>query len=285
MTKTSAAGVPATLLRRLRRAKGFVFDQDGTLVLGDRRNHGLKALPGAVRFLQTLAARGIPFVTLTNGTVRTPESYVAELSAAGFPVRPEVVFTPSVVAADYLSRRHHENVMVFGGDGIHLPFRQSGLNTSRPMDGQRVDAVFVGWARDFTMDDLEAACNAVWHGARLYTASTSPFFATAHGRAIGTSRAICAVITSLTGKRPTVLGKPSQHALRFAARRLGVPAADLAIVGDDPVLEPPMARKGGALAIGVQSGLARRADFMRQPTARRAHLVVDDLAELLRLYD
>lgn len=287
MTVTSRAGngISGALLARLRRVRGFVFDQDGTLVLGDRRNHGLRPLPGAIEFLDRLSARGIPFVTLTNGTVRTPESYVGELRAAGFPLRAEIVFTPSVVAADYLARRKLQRVMVFGGEGIHLPFQASGIETSRPAERREVDAVFVGWARDFTMEDLEAACHAVWSGAKLYTASSSRFFATAEGRAIGTSRAICAVITSLTGRRPTILGKPSAHALRFVAQRLGLEPRHIAVVGDDPALEPPMARRGGALAIAVQSGLAKRPDFLRAPANQRPHLVLDDLAELMRLYD
>ena len=286
MTVTSRAGngISSTLLARLRRVRGFVFDQDGTLVLGDRRNHGLRPLPGAIEFLDRLSARGIPFVTLTNGTVRTPESYVGELRAAGFPLHSEIVFTPSVVAADYLARRKLHRVMVFGGEGIHLPFQSAGIETSRPMERSAVDAVFVGWARDFTMEDLEAACHAVWSGAKLYTASSSRFFATAEGRAIGTSRAICAVITSLTGRRPTILGKPSTHALRFVAQRLGLEPRHIAVVGDDPALEPPMARRGGALAIAVQSGLAKRPDFLRAPMNQRPHLVLDDLAELMRLY-
>ena len=35
-------------LARLRAVRGFLFDMDGTLVLGDRRNHGLRPLPGAL---------------------------------------------------------------------------------------------------------------------------------------------------------------------------------------------------------------------------------------------
>jgi len=84
-----------------------------------------------------------------------------------------------------------------------------------------------------TFDALEAACHAVWGGARLYSASQALYFATATGRAIGTSRAITAMIRSVTGCTVHVIGKPSLDALRAARRRLGVPMADLAVVGDD----------------------------------------------------
>ncbi|HSG63411.1 MAG TPA: hypothetical protein VLD39_00350, partial [Gammaproteobacteria bacterium] len=74
-------------LERLRTSRGFVFDLDGTLVLGDRRNQGLKPLPGAIELIGHLGKRGVPFVCMTNGTVRTPEQYVVKLAGLGFAVR------------------------------------------------------------------------------------------------------------------------------------------------------------------------------------------------------
>ena len=34
------------------------------------------------------------------------------------------------------------------------------------------------------MKDIEAACQAIWGGAKMYVASDVPFFATKHGRNI-----------------------------------------------------------------------------------------------------
>jgi ribonucleotide monophosphatase NagD (HAD superfamily) len=146
-----------------------------------------------------------------------------------------------------------------------------------------VDAVFVGWFREFTMSHLEAACQAVWSGAALYSASETPFFAAAGGRALGTSRAISAMIRSITGCRLTVTGKPSLDALRAAAARLGVPARDLVVVGDDPLLEVPMAHRGHALAVAVQTGLAGPDAYDQLPPAKRPHLHLRGVSELLAL--
>jgi NagD protein len=93
--------------------------------------------------------------------------------------------------------------------------------------------VLAGWFPEFTMPALEAACQAVWDGAELYSCSQTPFFAVAGGRALGTSRAISAMIRSLTGCGLRVVGKPSLDALRAAADRLGVRPGQLAVVGDD----------------------------------------------------
>jgi ribonucleotide monophosphatase NagD (HAD superfamily) len=137
----------------------------------------------------------------------------------------------------------------------------------------------------FTMPALEAACQAIWDGAELYSCSQTPFFAVAGGRALGTSRAISAMIRSLTGCGLRVVGKPSLDALRTAADRLGLPAARLAVVGDDPHLEVPMAHRGRALAIAVRTGLGLTASYDGLPLSRRPHLQVRGLDELLEMLE
>lgn len=271
-------------LERLRTSRGFVFDLDGTLVLGDRRNLGLKPLPGAIELIGHLGNRGVPFVCMTNGTVRTPEQYVVKLAGLGFAVRNGSVMTPASVAADYLARHRLQRVMVLGCEGVSQPLVDAGLSVIRPDASEPVEAIFIGWHRDFTMDELESACHAVWQGARVFTSSLAPFFATADGKALGTSRAISAMITSITGRRAKVLGKPSLEALRSAGRRLGLRTTELAVVGDDPELEIPMAHKGGALAIGVHSGVGKHKDFAELPPERQPHLSVRSVDELLSLY-
>jgi NagD protein len=86
-----------------------------------------------------------------------------------------------------------------------------------------VDSVFVGWHPRCGMPDIEAACHAIWGGAKLYVASDVPFFATQQGRTIGYSFAITAAIRRMTRAPMTLTGKPSVRALRFiAARGAGV---------------------------------------------------------------
>jgi HAD superfamily hydrolase (TIGR01450 family) len=271
-------------LARLRRARGFVLDMDGTLVLGDRRNKGLQPLPGAVALLEHLHARAVPYVILTNGTTRTPEQYTATLREIGFPLGEDCVLTPSSVAADYFVRRAIKQVLVLGGAGVSQPLAAAGITIVAPSPQAQADAVYVGWHREFTMDDLDAACNAVWNGAKLFAASLSPFFATAQGKALGTSRAIAAAISSITGARPTALGKPSLEALRSASHRLHVHMPDIAVVGDDPALEVPMAHKGRALAIAVGTGIGDADAYNHLPPERHPHVSVADAAQLLSLY-
>lgn len=266
---------------RLRAARGFVFDLDGTLVLGDRNNQGLAALPGAVELTRWVADRGLPLAVFTNGTTKTPHELARTLRSIGFGLTDDAVLTPASSAAAVFVRRGYRRVLVLGGDGVIAPLRAVGLDVVLPSGRpQSVDAVLAGWYPAFTLPALEAACHAVWAGARLYSCSQSLFFATADGRAIGTSRAICAMIGSLTGARAQLVGKPSRAALSTAASRLGVPASALVVVGDDPDLEVPMAHRGRALAVAVSSGLGGPDSYQHLPPERRPHLHVSGVDEL-----
>ena len=269
---------------RLRAVRGFVLDMDGTLVLGDRNNRGIRALPGAVEFLQVLVERGTPFCVFTNGTVKTPAQCADALQQAGFPVPDDAVLTPATSAAEIFRRRGHRRVMVLGGKGITEPLEAAGIETLPPLRGTSADAVFAGWYRqELTFEALEAACFAVLGGAKFYSASQSPFFATAEGRTLGTSRAISAVVRDVTRTRVTVVGKPAIQALQASARHLGVRAAELAVVGDDPELEVPMAHRGGALAVAVHTGIGHAESFNDLPEDVRPHLDLADVAALARL--
>jgi NagD protein len=290
---TAVTQASGDVLRRLRDARGFIFDMDGTLALGDRVNHGLTPLPGAAEMLRLVRERGVPYLVFTNGTNRTPAHFAAVLRDAGLDVPDDQMMTPASSAVVMFTKRGYKRVMVLGTEGLTGPLREAGIEVVPPVEAASdtrpsqepagVDAVFVGWFREFTMSHLEAACHAVWSGAGLYSASETPFFAAAGGRALGTSRAISAMIRSVTGCRLTVTGKPSLDALRAAAARLGVPARDLVVVGDDPLLEVPMAHRGHALAVAVQTGLAGPDAYDHLPPAKQPHLHLHGIDELLSL--
>jgi ribonucleotide monophosphatase NagD (HAD superfamily) len=54
-----------------RKPKGFMFDLDGTLILSDRKLGGYTAIPGAAEALAELDERGIPWIAMTNGRLRS----------------------------------------------------------------------------------------------------------------------------------------------------------------------------------------------------------------------
>ena len=189
-------GIPAATLARLGRTRGFVFDMDGTLLLGNERNHDMKPLPGALEITHWLSAHGIPFAVFTNGTARSPEEYATTLRKLGFALPDAAMMTPASSAVDLFVQRGYKRVLVLGGDGLAMPLRKAGIEVVAPVGRPQADAVLIGWYREFTMNNLEAACYAVWGGAQAFSASQALFFATAAGKTLekGTYR-----VTFMTG--------------------------------------------------------------------------------------
>jgi 4-nitrophenyl phosphatase len=264
---------------------GFMFDLDGTLLLSDRSLAGCKLLPGAVEVLTELQKRGMPYVALTNGTAYPVAEQAAKLRAAGLPISDEALLTPSSVAADLMPRQAVKRVLVLGTPGVGHALREAGLEIvfTPEKDADRVDAVYIGWHPECGMKDIETAVRAIWNGAALYVASDVPFFATAAGKTMGYSHAIAAAVRKMTRAKMTLTGKPSLHALRLVARRLGVPMRRVAVVGDDPLVEMIMARRGGAIGLGVTTGMMTAQEWRKQPIGRRPHRVLRELRELLVL--
>lgn len=281
--RSDADTIDARIRARVDAARGYVFDLDGSLVLGDKSNNAVTALPGAIELLQLLDARQVPWLVMTNGTVRTPAGISLELAKAGLSVPADKIMTPATVAADYFTNKDMRRIIVLGVEGVWRPLTDAGLEVVLPgrsnEGADSADAIFIGWYRQVDMDEIEVACNAVWRGAGLYCASMVPFFATHGGRALGSSRAIAAMITSITSRRATPLGKPSPHALRAAAKLIGCKTSELVVVGDDPDLEVKMALAGKALAVGVHTGIAGAAEFDALPTERRPQLSFAGVAE------
>jgi HAD superfamily hydrolase (TIGR01450 family) len=264
---------------------GLMFDVDGTLLLSDRSLGGYELLPHAAETLDALASRGVPYVLLTNGSAYPPAEQAAKLRKLGLAVRDEQMITPSSVAAQLMAAKSIGKVLVLGSEGVGHALREAGIETRTATDAAptEVDAVYVGWHPDCGMKDIEAACNAIFAGAKLYVASDVPFFATRAGRSIGYSYAIVGAIRRVTRAPMILTGKPSRHAMQFVAQRLGIPVTRVGVVGDDPVVEMSMARRFGAAAFAVTTGVTSLADWRRQPLRRRPHRVLGDLRELLTL--
>jgi len=266
----------------LRPVGGFMFDLDGTLILSDRNLGGYTLLPGAVELLRELEARNVPYLALTNGSAYPATEQGPRLRALGLPIPDEHLFTPNSVAGHVFRERGFDRVLVLGTQGVVDALTGEGVGVVRPgEDGATsADAVYVAWHPECSMPDIHAGCEAVLAGAALFSASDVPFFASQSGRAFGYSCAIGGAIARVTGAEPEVTGKPSLHAMQFVAAKLGVPAENVVVVGDDPKVETEMARAGGAMGIGITTGTTSAEEWAAQPDERRPHRVIDGLGEL-----
>lgn len=263
-----------------------VFDIDGTLALMDKTTNTFEALPGALDALAYCRAHGITPVAYTNGTFFPPAHYYPLLAAAGIHFDEGHILTPAHVAAQRLKAMGYSRVMVLGGDGTTVPCTEAGLDVIKPTaDAPQVEAVLMGYTRDFNAEQLEAVIQAVWNGAKPFAGSKAPFFAGAKGRTLGISGALSAAVEYTTDTPVTLFGKPSTEGLTMVTDLTGTAPENMIVIGDDPNLEIKMGRSAGSLCIGVTTGISDSKAFASQREDHRAHHVLPSLETFAALLD
>jgi NagD protein len=258
-----------------------MFDIDGTLLHRgpDGRGH---PQPGAVEVLERIRGSGRRLVLFTNGS-HVPSSRIAQgLRDDGLHVADDEVLTPVDSATAWL-RGHpaRHPVHAFATESVQDHMRGHGVALT---EGEDARAVFVAHLQDVALAEVERAARAITiHGAPLFTSSYVRGYAGAGGIIFSRGAMITAAIAKVSGARPRVLGKPSRAAVSALQDRLGVPAQDIAVIGDDLGMDVALGKLGGSQTVLVRSGISGQIDLAQVAPKRRPDAAIDGVADLLEL--
>lgn len=213
-------------------------------------------IEGSVDAIERLRSTNRRVLFVTNNSSAPIADHEAALAAIGIDARGEVV-SSAMAAAELVDR--HERVLVVAGPGVHEAVTARGAVAVGPRagDATRVDAVVVGFHRDFDYEAMRIATTAVQQGARLIGTNDDPTYPTPDGPIPG-GGAILASIVTATGATPTIAGKPNAPMARAVAARLAWRTMQLSValvVGDRPDTDGLFARTLGADFALVRSGV------------------------------
>lgn len=289
-TDRTAPSSEAALRRAVAGVRALILDADGVIFL-----KGV-AIPGSLEAVANLEARGIPYRVVTNFSMAHRATLARRLAGDhGRPFDPDRVITASSAAAAYTATHH-------AGEPIVV---LSAPDALREFDGQRivplaeaepgtVAAVVIGDAGDdLSYRNMDAVFRLLRGGAEFLAMHRNPWWFTPLGPTLDAG-AIVAGLEFATGRRATILGKPSPEVFRQAlaeiradlGRRL--PASHVAMVGDDPDADVRAAQRVGLRGILVLTGKTTREHLGASPTdrARRApDAVAGSLAEVVAALD
>ena len=235
-----------TLRDRLTGIQGFLIDMDGTLYVG------AEAMTGAVEFIAAIRKRGYPYLVLTNNSSRAGQLYRERLTNLGMPTEAELVLTSGEASAHYIRQSTpYRRPFVLGTDALRNACRDAGLEVTTATD--QPDCVLLGYDITLTYASLTDACLLVAQGV--------PYFATHADRTCIDPRgllpdagALIAAIETTTGVRPTILGKPEKSMLAAGLSRIGCPASQTLIIGDQLDTDITMGVRHDVASCLVMSG-------------------------------
>ena len=188
--------------------RGWLFDLDGTVYVGDR------LIPGAAECLATLRAAGRQIAFLTNKPLQTRAEYAAKLTRLGVPAAPDDVINSSLVLARYLRDRDPgAPVFVIGEPPMLEEMRAHGFEVRAD---ERVRWVVIAFDRTFDYAKLNTALQAVKQGARLIATNPDRTCPVEGGEIPDCAGMIAAVEAVTDRKVETIVGKPSPIILEVA---------------------------------------------------------------------
>jgi len=208
---------------------------------------GARPLPGAVQALAALRAAGIPFLLLTNTTRTAHADLLATLQRAGLEVTQDQLLTPARMACAWL-QHHGYRAQLLVHPALLADFSQMADAEGLPT------AVVVGDAGDtFDYAALNHAFRLLMSGAPLLSLSGARYFREA-GELMLDAGPFVRLLEFAAGVQAQVLGKPGAQFFQHAVQQLGLPAAQILMIGDDVHSDVRGAHDAGLQAALVQSG-------------------------------
>jgi 4-nitrophenyl phosphatase len=272
-TETPPVHAPDAL-RRLREAKGWIFDMDGVLY------RGAELLPGVKELLDALTLRERPVMLATNNSMSTPEAYEHKLAAMGLDIPASAVITSALATRAYLLRALPE------GSGIYvigMPALREQLfagTTFHPVQygEEQPAAVVVGLDMTFTYDKLKAANEAIRHGAAFVATNADSTLPTETGLVPGAG-SIVAALAVASGQAPVVIGKPETPMLLAAMEQMGTAPEETVMLGDRLDTDILAGDRAGMPTVLVLTGVSTREDLATAEAL--PDVVVSDLPSLV----
>ena len=258
-------------LERLRAARLWLIDLDGTIIRGGR------ALPGADTLIETLRKMGRNFLILTNNATRTPETIARDLREVGLFIEEDEVYTSPQALVDLLLRkRPSAKVLAIGEEGLLEPLRRN--NVHLVQHWQEADTVCVGLDRNLCYDKLAQAALALQHGAQFFATNADVRLPVEDGFHPGNG-SIVRLLEAVSGQKAEVIGKPQPAMLQAALMRFGHTANDALMLGDSLETDMPAAAALGMLGILVRTGVSHH--VKEEALTGERPLIFDDIPSLL----
>lgn len=221
-----------------------VLDLDGVVWRGD------EPIPGSAEAVAALRDAGVRVAFLTNNSSAPIGAVVERLGRVGIPADPDDVLSSALAAAELLEETvaRGGRVLACAGPGVVEAVTSRGFTV---VDEPPVDAVVVGFHRDFDFERLDRASAAVRAGARFVATNRDPTYPIPGGVLPGAGALVAAVATA-AGREPEVAGKPEDAMVRMVQRHFG---AQGVMVGDRPSTDGLLATRLGWPFALVLSGI------------------------------
>jgi HAD superfamily hydrolase (TIGR01458 family) len=235
--------------------RGILFDLDGVIYNAE------EPIAGAADVLAWAERRCVPHLFVTNTTSRSRSDLTAKLARFGIAARQDQILTPAVAAVEWLRSQTPGKVALLLKPAAQREFDALPRVEADAETGAAY--VVVGdLGPDWTYGALNRAFRLLHHNpeAVLLALGMTRYWQAPDGVSLDVAPFVAA-LEHATGRTAVVLGKPARPFFHAAAGRLGLPAPQVLMIGDDIATDVGGAQGAGLRGALVQSGKFRPLDL------------------------
>ncbi|MHA1420211.1 MAG: HAD-IIA family hydrolase, partial [Candidatus Heimdallarchaeaceae archaeon] len=232
--------------------KVFLFDFDGTLVLGE------KPTPGAKEFLEYLRKIGKQIVIISNNSSRgIEETRISASKILDYPFQQNEVFTSTHATIKYLKEQEIKNIYAVGTSAFCEDLNSEQISCS----SENPEAVVVCFDMETTYKKLEEATLLLREGKK-YIATHADLVCPTEKGFIPDAGSFLALFKASSNREPDIiLGKPNPYFVELIAESKNVDVKDIVMIGDRLYTDIRMGLDAGCDTILPLTGETKIADL------------------------
>ena len=259
-------------MERIKNAKLFLFDMDGTLYLDD------DLFDFTIELLETIKEKGAKYVFMTNNSAKSTEDYIKKLAKLGIESTKDDFVTSAYATLLYLNKHHKgKRLYVCGTESLKDELRRGGFTVTESTD--ETDCIVMG-------NDWELNFKKLYDISYMLTTRELPYIATNPDYVCPTAfgyvpdcGSVCDMIYNATKKRPVFIGKPEPAMPLLAMEYMGCTKEETLVIGDRIYTDIKSGLNAGALTALVLSGETTREVLEASPD--KPHYVFESAREIL----
>jgi len=230
---------------QLKSANGLLLDLNGVFYVGSR------LLPGAKAAIAALQKSGMPYRFVTNNTTQSTESMGNNLQALGLAIAPSEIITAAYAAVLYLRQMGNPKIYPLLAEDAKQDFAEFTWSDTD------ADVIVVGdIGDDWNYRLMNRAFRLMMKGAQLVALHRGRYWQWEAGLQLDVG-AFVAGLEYATDQTAVVAGKPNPFFYKMALDELGLPAAQVVMIGDDLEADIQGAQVAGIKAVLVKTGKYR----------------------------
>jgi len=235
--------------------QALLFDMDGVLY------NGTAPIAGAAQALAWVRQQRIPHLFVTNTTSRARSVLVEKLKGFEIFTVEDQIFSPPRATALWLKSQEHGSIALFVPQATHPEFEGFPILPEKAETGARY--VVVGdLGKGWNFDMLNRAFRLLHSNpdAELIALGLTRFWQAEDGLRLDTAPFVAA-LENATRRKALVFGKPAETFFAAAVAKLGLPAGEVLMVGDDVDVDVTGAQRAGLRGALVRTGKFRPSDL------------------------